>query len=158
MMIMGTVTNDGFVYLGRISRVPESAPRPRLTAGGITNTPKYKAYKEALFWELKVLGWKELDFAQKFISLHVEFGFVLPKRIGKSELERGCVAGGYCDCTKDVDNLLKGIMDSMFSQDKGVVSVSGIKLWSETGKPYIDIYYQVIERGQLCVKKNAGLV
>lgn len=155
---MGTVISDGFIYLGRINRLPESAPRPRFMAGHVSNTPKYKAYKEALFWELKVLGWKELDFADKFISLHVEFGFELPKKVSKAQVDSGYMSGGYCACVKDVDNLLKGIMDSMFSQDKGVVSVSGIKLWSETGKPYIDIYYQVIERGQLCVKKNAGLV
>lgn len=134
-----------FCVLDRINITPESASRPRLSTYGIFNTEKYVSYKSALEWELKKLGWRESDCLKNVVSLSVRFGMPMPKTITKEMREkRGYVLGGYCACPKDVDNLLKAIMDSMFKQDKLVVQVFAEKVWAEHGKGFLDISYSVL--------------
>ena len=141
------------VYLGRIDMVPVSASRPRVSGRGTYYGKRYTAYKAELPWHIKKLGFREADFADKYLSLCVVFGMPIAKSLSKKKrLELGVISGQYCGGHIDVDNLLKGVMDCMFVEDCNVVSATSTKVWHDVGVGYIDIYYTVINKGETYVR------
>ena len=141
------------VYLGRVEMVPVSASRPRVSGRVTYYSKKYAAYKAELPWHIKKLGFRESDFANKYLSLCVVFGMPIAKSLTKKvKLEKGIATGRFCGGHIDVDNLLKGLMDCMFVEDCNVVSATATKVWHGIGVGYIDIYYTVINKDEAYVQ------
>lgn len=107
--------NTGAAFFeGVVELCPVPCPRPRVTKSGITYYPKrYSDYKKALALILRQqYGNRE---ALDFYYLSAEFYFSYPK----SHPKKGRVEAAPMRKRCDLDNLAKGLMDSL--QDAGVI-------------------------------------
>ncbi len=109
---------------------PQPALRPRVTKRGTFNPPKYTNYKNALKLMLKQMYKSEP--IEHTIRLHVNFYLPIPKMSKKKHQEH---LGKAHYKKPDLDNLIKGVMDSMngivYKDDNIVSGIVANKFYSE---------------------------
>lgn len=58
-----------------------------------------------------------------------------------SEKKKLAFHARLCQSQSDTDNILKGVMDALFEQDKKICIAQCIKFWCEEGtEPHIDVF------------------
>jgi Holliday junction resolvase RusA-like endonuclease len=105
----------------KIPLTPMAAPR--MTQNTHWKHPKYFKYKSDL--RLLMPGY-ELG-----MSLDIKFYLPMPKSWSKKK--RAESNGSYHDQKPDIDNLVKGFMDTWGSDDKHVAVLKAEKYWAEEG-------------------------
>lgn len=67
--------------------------------------------------------------------------FHLPVPESYSNTKKALLAGTLHDQKPDSDNLCKGLLDALFSEDKAVACIQAIKLWCVEGEePRTDVF------------------
>jgi Holliday junction resolvase RusA-like endonuclease len=92
---------------------------------------KYWEYKDKLKEFLNLYG-PEIDDVIK-----VKFGVPIPKSWSKKKKQE--MQEKPHQQRPDVDNLVKGVMDSLFQEDSHIHTIEAQKVWSDVG--YIEFYY-----------------
>ena len=92
---------------------------------------KYWEYKDKLQELLNLYG-PDIDDVIK-----VKFGVPMPKSWSKKKKE--LMLEKPHQQRPDVDNLVKGVMDSLFQEDSHIHTIEAKKVWSDVG--YVEFYY-----------------
>lgn len=122
--------------------------KPRMTGKSAIyskTAKKFWEYKDALLKAILGDVYKEGDkdhnnkcIGEKFKNIKIVkcfFYIEMPKSWSKDMKKRKY--GKPHDSKPDIDNLLKGIMDSLFEDDKGIYFVVGGKYWSDENAMYL---------------------
>lgn len=116
---------------------PQPAPRPRVTRWGAYNDPKYTDYKEIVKSFVKEYIKEPLNGA---IAIEVNFIFEVPKSWNKVNKENA----KWHKSKPDIDNLQKGIMDSLngiaYKDDSQVSYMIAKKEYGAENKIMINLY------------------
>lgn len=103
----------------RMTRRDKWAKRPSVL--------RYRAYADALRASLPTIEPGALSLV-----------FILPMPSSWSLRKREEMAGSPHTSRPDIDNLIKGVLDTLFEDDAGVWSVSAVKLWGNAGRVEIE--------------------
>ena len=110
-------------------------PKPRMTrADRWKKRPcvlKYWEYKDDLKLKLKMCDINIDD------VIKVKFGVPMPKSWSKKKKKE--MNGKPHQQRPDVDNLMKGLMDSLFQEDSHIHTIHAKKVWSDKGFMEFDL-------------------
>lgn len=118
---------------------PVTWKRARRNKGQYFTDKKQAAYQKTVANEAMASGVKLLNGP---VSASIVFHLPIPlsRQKGRNKLVPGSWAH---DCPKDADNLAKGVMDALngvaFEDDRQVVSLSSIKVWSLEARAHITL-------------------
>lgn len=125
-----------------------SYERPRFYNGVVTNSTKYKAYKQQL---RNLMQQHFVEPIETVCAVSLTFKFALPRKLifanpgtkAFGERESRLKASGGIHIQKDVDNLAKAVLDAMnrlvFVDDRQVIRINISKCYHELEHDRIEI-------------------
>ncbi len=102
---------------------------PRLSRSDKWRTPPRPCVQRYFDFRDKV---KELGITVSESGTHVTFVIAMPK--SWSNMQKTYMDGMCHQSTKDVDNLLKALLDAIFNDDKYIWDIRITKIWGYEGK------------------------
>lgn len=111
---------------GKLLAGVKPMPKPRMTHQGRFDPrqKKFWAYKEQLLWAAKLCKFSPGT------ALEMTFYMPLPRVQKKSDTRK---PGDPHTQKPDIDNLVKGVLDSFFEDDSNVHEVNAKKIWANVG-------------------------
>ena len=95
---------------------------------------QYWAYRDEIFYGALAQGYRP--------SFELIMEFIIPMPKSWPEIKKVKMDGVAHQQTPDIDNLEKGILDSLFVDDKKVHKVMASKIWGRSGKVTIKNWYR----------------
>lgn len=91
---------------------------------------RYRAYAD----ELRAKAGSDIDAVRATLLEGARLRFVLPMAPSWSKKKRAAMVGGPHLQQPDIDNLIKGVLDSFLKQDSPVWWVCATKVWGDQGE------------------------
>ena len=103
---------------------------------------RYYEYKDKI---VDAIPWEHDDKSVKIRTVKSTFFFKPPKSWSRKKM-REILADGLHRQKPDIDNLLKGVLDSLVADDSSVCCIKADKLWSEVPRTVIQVEYEIDEK------------
>jgi len=112
--------------------VPVAASRPRVSRFATYYPKRYTAFRKAMKEIAPALVYKE------GVALDVDIVFEM--KIPKCSKKKALAMDGTLHTKKpDIDNLIKGVLDSILADDSIVARVKAVKIWSSQPRIIVTI-------------------
>ena len=130
-----SITPQTHVRATQGDRIFFAIPRAKLRPAGLKRLlrlERYNRYKE----DILALS-KQKGFSFPFQGAHVRFYLPCPKSWSKKKKAHYHLK--LHTSKPDVDNLCKALLDSLFTEDKGIADIRLTKFWADIESGWIDI-------------------